>query len=180
MAATSRAHQHGDDSLYVLTAPTGCRAFCLLHLHLPCQPTRDRHGLQHYSAHAPRYLTYSEGTMQRSTQLGHHIRAAFFTTACHPPATLWSTKMTVTIVSQDLHPSIAAAPGLSRIFLTRTGSMSTSNHPGLPAQIASPTSASTHCVQMGRSDTSHRASEEGDRRLPQHCVPLAQKIKRPC
>jgi len=181
ISETSRAHPHGDDSLYVLTAPTGCRAFCnLLHPHLPCQPTRDRRGLQHYSAHAPRYLTYSEETMQRPTQPGHHIREAFFTTACHLLATLWSMKMTAITVSQDLHPSIAAAPGSSRTSSTRTGSTSSNNHPDLPAQIASPTSASTPCVQMDRSDTSHRVSEEGDRHLPQHCVPLAQKIKRPC
>jgi hypothetical protein len=178
MAATSRAHQRGDDSLYVLTAPTGCRAFCsLLHLHLPCQPTRDRHGLQHYSAHAPRYLTYSGGTMQRSTQLGHHIHEASFTTACLPLAILWSME---TMVSQDLHPSIAAAPGSSKTYSTRTESTNTNNHPDLPAQIASPTSASAPCVLMDRSDTSHPASEGGDHRLPQYIVPLAQKIKRPC
>jgi len=185
MAATSPAHQYDDDYLYVLTVPTGCRASCSLpHPHLPCRATRDRHGHQHYSAHAPRYLTYSEGTMQRSRQTGHHIHEAFFTTVCRPLATLWFMKVTASTVSRDLPPSIAAAPCSSRRYSTRTESTSTStstsSHPGPRAQIVFPTSASTPCVRMDRSGTSHPASEEEDHRLPQHGVPRAQRTKRPC
>lgn len=185
MAAASRAHQHDADYPYVLTAPTGCRASCNLpHPHLPCQPTRDRHGHQHYSAHAPRYLTYSGGTTQRSRRLGHHIREAFSTTACHRLATLWSMKTMASTDSPDSYPTIVAAPCSSRKYSIRIGSMrmrtSMSNHPGLPAQIVFPTSASTPCVQMDRSGTSHPASEEEDHRLPQHGVPQARKTRRPC
>jgi hypothetical protein len=180
MAAAFRAHRHDDDFLYVLTVPTGCRVFYNLpHPHLLCRATRDRHGHQHSSAHALHYLTYSEETMQRSRRLGHHIHKASFTTAYRPLATLWSTKMTASTVNRVLHPWIVA-PCSSRNYSTRNESTSTSNHPDPPAQIASPISASTPCVQMDRSGTSHPASEEGDHRLPPRGVPLAQKIKRPC
>lgn len=181
MAAISRAHRTGgDDSLFVLTAQTGCRASCsLLRLHLPCQVTQARHDHQHYGGHAQHYPTYSEETTRRSRQLDHHIRAAFFTTACRPLAIPWLMKTTASIVDRDLDPWTVALCS-SRTYSPRSESTSTSTRQDLPAQIASPTFASTLYVQMDRSDTSHLASGEGDHHLPPRGVLLAQKIKRPC
>lgn len=171
--------QPGGDSLCVLTAQTGSRAYYILPTR-PRQVTRVRHDPQHYSGHEQHCPISSDEMTQPTPQVGLPIHGATFTTGIR---TSTITRSMTTKANTDHRglPRSTAAPRLDMTYSSMNKSKNRNNHHDQQGQIACLIFDSTRSDQTDHYDTSHPASEDVDLHRPPRCEDLsAEKIRQLC